>query len=127
MHAATLASATVNMNRAARKFLADPGISRTTNGQFFLTGYSEGGYATLATQRLMQQSLPAEFPVTASEPGAGPYDMTGTTLTILSSPTPVAAGLCRIFFQGLRFDLQHAEPAHALFFRDLREHREYSF
>jgi len=95
VHAATLASATVNMNRAARKFLADPKINRTTNGQFFLTGYSEGGYATLATQRFMQQNLAAEFTVAASEPGAGPYDMTGTTLTILSSPTlsqPAFAG-----------------------------------
>jgi pimeloyl-ACP methyl ester carboxylesterase len=99
VHAATLASATVNMNRAARKFLDDPGIKRTTNGQFFLTGYSEGGYATLATQRLMQQSLSAEFPVTASEPGAGPYDMTGTTLAILSSPTLSQPAFAGFFFK----------------------------
>jgi pimeloyl-ACP methyl ester carboxylesterase len=87
VHASTLASATVNMNRAARTFLALPNINMATNGRFFLTGYSEGGYATLATQRLMQQSLPSEFPVTASEPGAGPYDMTGTTRTLLGLPT----------------------------------------
>jgi pimeloyl-ACP methyl ester carboxylesterase len=95
VHASTLASATVDMNRAARKFLALPNINMTTNGQLFLTGYSEGGYATLATQRLMQQSLATEFRVTASEPGAGPYDMTNTTLAILSSPTlsqPAFAG-----------------------------------
>ena len=95
VHASTLASATVDMNRAARKFLALPNINMATNGQLFLTGYSEGGYATLATQRLMQQSLAAEFQVTASEPGAGPYDMTTTTRTILSSPTqsqPAFAG-----------------------------------
>jgi len=95
VHAATLASATVNMNRAARTFLALPNINMARNGQFFLTGYSEGGYATLATQRLMQQSLAAEFPVTASEPGAGPYDLSTTTSTILSNPTqsqPVFAG-----------------------------------
>ena len=99
VHAATLASATVNMNRATRKFLADPTINRATNGQFFLTGYSEGGYATLATQRLMQQSLAAEFPVTASEPGAGPYDMTGTTLSILSSPTLSQPAFAGFFFK----------------------------
>lgn len=95
VHAATLASATINMNRAARKFLADPSINRTTNGQFFLTGYSEGGYATLAAQKLMEQSLASEFPITASEPGAGPYDLSGTTLSVLSSPTllqPAFAG-----------------------------------
>jgi pimeloyl-ACP methyl ester carboxylesterase len=95
VHASTLASATVNMNRAARKFLADPSINRTTNGQFFLTGYSEGGYATLAAQRLMEQNLASEFPITASEPGAGPYDISGTAVSILSSPTlsqPAFAG-----------------------------------
>jgi secretory lipase len=95
VHASTLASTTVNMNRAARKFLALPEINMASNGQLFLTGYSEGGYATLAAQRLMQQSLAAEFPVTASEPGAGPYDMTGTTRTILgfpNQPQPAFAG-----------------------------------
>ena len=95
VHAATLASATVNMNRAARTFLALPNINMARNGQLFLTGYSEGGYATLATQRLMQQSLALEFPVTASEPGAGPYDLTNTTRTILelvNQPQPGFAG-----------------------------------
>jgi pimeloyl-ACP methyl ester carboxylesterase len=95
VHASTLASATVDMNRAARTFLKLPNINMTTNGQLFLTGYSEGGYATLATQRLMEQSLSAEFHVTASEPGAGPYDMTNTTLTILglpNQPQPAFAG-----------------------------------
>jgi pimeloyl-ACP methyl ester carboxylesterase len=87
VHAATLASATVDMNRAARIFLAQPGISRTTNGQFFLTGYSEGGYATLATQRLMELNLATEFPVTASEPGAGPYDLSGTVRDMLGRAT----------------------------------------
>ncbi len=95
VHAATLASATVNMNRAARAFFKVPGINAVTNGQLFLAGYSEGGYATLATQRLMEQSLSAEFPITASEPGAGPYDLSSTTKTILglvTQPQPAFAG-----------------------------------
>jgi len=95
VHASTLASTTVDMNRAARKFLALPNINMATNGQLFLTGYSEGGYATLAAQRLIQQSFSAEFPVTASEPGAGPYDMTGTTRAIFGFPNqqqPAFAG-----------------------------------
>jgi hypothetical protein len=99
VHAATLASATVNMNRAARTFLASPNINMARNGQFFLTGYSEGGYATLATQRLMEQSLTQEFPVTASEAGAGPYDMSTTTLAILSSPTQSQPGFAGFFFK----------------------------
>jgi pimeloyl-ACP methyl ester carboxylesterase len=95
IHAATLASATVDMNRAARVFFRESGINAVTNGQLFLAGYSEGGYATLATQRLMEQRLGAEFPITASEPGAGPYDLSGTTQTILglaTQPQPAFAG-----------------------------------
>ena len=95
IHAATLASATVDMNRAARVFLREPGINMATNGQLFLAGYSEGGYATLATQRLMEQSLSAEFPITASEAGSGPYDLSGTTQTILgltTQPSPAFVG-----------------------------------
>jgi len=87
LHAATLASTTVDMNRAARAFFKNPAVNAQTNGQLFLAGYSEGGYATIATQRLMEQSLSAEFPITASEAGAGPYDLTGTTATILGAAT----------------------------------------
>jgi len=92
-HASTLASATVDMVRAARKFLSLPTVSVALNGQLFLTGYSEGGYATLATQQLME-SLPTEFSITASEPGAGSYDMINTAITILNEsvlPEPALA------------------------------------
>jgi hypothetical protein len=49
------------------------------NGQVFLTGYSEGAYASLASLRLYTQNKAA----TASLPvltyvGAGPYDVVGT-------------------------------------------------
>jgi pimeloyl-ACP methyl ester carboxylesterase len=87
VQAATLASATVDMNRAARRFLAQPGMPVTPNGQLFLTGYSEGGYATLATQRRMEQDLASEFPITASEPAAGPYDLSGTVRVVLAGTT----------------------------------------
>ncbi len=93
LHADTLSSATVNMNRAARTFF--PAVNATSNGQLFLAGYSEGGYATLATQRLMEQSLSAEFSVTASEPGDGPYDLTGTaayTVGLMNQVEPAFTG-----------------------------------
>jgi pimeloyl-ACP methyl ester carboxylesterase len=72
LHASTLASATVDMNRAARTFLALPDINMARNGQFFLTGYSEGGYATLATQRPMQQSLALSFLSSLRKPAPDP-------------------------------------------------------
>jgi dienelactone hydrolase len=39
-------------------------------GRLFVTGYSEGGYVAMATQRAMQA---AGMPVTASAPMSGPY------------------------------------------------------
>ncbi len=94
-HAASLTSATVDMLRASRTFLRDfnsPNIdplltgSPVHNGQLFLTGYSEGGYATLATQREIETNLGGEFNLIATEPAAGSYDMTSTVQAMASAP-----------------------------------------
>lgn len=61
------------MLRASKAFLAEQNIQ--INDQLFLAGYSEGGYATIALQREIQQNLSSEFTVTASAAGAGPYDL----------------------------------------------------
>jgi len=93
VHAQGLAAATVDMLRATRQVLAAKNVA--TNGQLFLTGYSEGGYATLAAQKEMEQNLPAEFPVTASMPAAGPYDMSATAqymVGLVANPNPEYVG-----------------------------------
>jgi len=58
---------------AARSALGHVTASGTTDsGKLFLTGYSQGGYVAMATQRAMQALNPA-IPVTASGPMSGPY------------------------------------------------------
>ena len=109
LHAETLASTTVNMNRAARAFFSDASINASSNGQLFLAGYSEGGYATLATQRLMEQSLSAEFPVTASAPGAGPYDLTGTAAYVVALPNQVEPAFTAFILKV--YDTLYNEPS----------------
>ncbi len=89
VHAQGLAASVVDMLRATRRLLVDHNVA--TNGQLFLTGYSEGGYATLAAQKEMEQNLAAEFPITASMPAAGPYDMSATAQYIVglaNNPNP---------------------------------------
>ena len=81
MHAASLASATVDMLRSGRLFAESESIY--LNDRLFLTGYSEGGFATAATQRLIEEVFTAEFSLTASAPMAGSYDMSGTMLDLL--------------------------------------------
>lgn len=93
VHAKGLAASIVDMLRATRQLLASNNVA--LNGQLFLTGYSEGGYATLAAQKEMEMNLPAEFPITASMPAAGPYDMLGTArhmVGLATNPNPEYVG-----------------------------------
>jgi dienelactone hydrolase len=58
---------------AARQALPFAGALLTTDsGQLYITGYSQGGYVAMATQRAMQA---AGQRVTASAPMSGPYAM----------------------------------------------------
>lgn len=57
--------------RAARA--AFPAIGARDSGKLMVTGYSQGGYVALATQRAMQVQGSAEFAVTAAAGMSGPY------------------------------------------------------
>jgi hypothetical protein len=48
-----------------------------TNGQLFLTGYSQGGHASFAAQKYIEAANDPRFKVTATSPMSGAYDMTG--------------------------------------------------
>lgn len=48
-----------------------------TNGQLFLTGYSQGGHASFAAHKYLEELNDPRFQVTASSPMSGAYDMTG--------------------------------------------------
>ncbi|NGZ86780.1 alpha/beta hydrolase family protein [Duganella aceris] len=57
--------------RAARSVFA--GINAGASSRLMVTGYSQGGFVAMATQRAMQTQYPSEFNVTASAPLSGPY------------------------------------------------------
>jgi pimeloyl-ACP methyl ester carboxylesterase len=81
-HAQSNATASIDFIRAVRQYCQENGID--TNGQLFLTGYSEGGYVTLALQKEMEQNYQGEFNITAVAPMAGPYDLYGTIYDVFS-------------------------------------------
>jgi len=66
------ANSTVDMVKAAIAFANKAGLP--INGQLFLSGYSEGGYATLAAAKEIQENHP-EIHLMAVAPMAGPYDL----------------------------------------------------
>ncbi|HNQ88986.1 MAG TPA: lipase family protein [Verrucomicrobiota bacterium] len=86
-HADSQATAAVDMLRAARTACAARSLS--LNGQLFLIGYSQGGHATLALHRDLEQYHASEFTITASAPMAGAYDLSGVTTTDVLSGRPM--------------------------------------
>lgn len=85
------ASAVVYGLKASLDFLADEGVEH--NGQLFLKGYSEGGYATMAalkaleTEDKYQGIFEGELELTAAAPGAGPYDLVETSRELIGAST----------------------------------------
>jgi len=73
MHAESLANSVIDFMRAARTYCAEQDI--LLNEELYLTGYSEGGFASLASQKKMETELSDEFSLTATAPMAGPYDL----------------------------------------------------
>ena len=86
VHAASSASAVIDMLRASQDFLRVDGPD--LNGQLFIAGYSQGGYTAMATHREIQANYSDEFTVTASAPLAGPYDLSGAMAETFTQDQP---------------------------------------
>ncbi len=87
LHAATEASATIDLLRATRQFCSSNALA--LNGQLFISGYSQGGHSALATLRALEAQGTNEFSVTACGCGSGPYDLAGvSTQDFLSGRVP---------------------------------------
>lgn len=87
-HAASLAATSADMLLAAREFCQQQGV--LVNQKNFLLGYSEGGYATMALHKYLQEKYATTLPVTASAPGAGAYHKSAFAKYILQSTQPLS-------------------------------------
>lgn len=76
----SLGQASVDMIYAALE-LKDS-LKFELNSQLFLTGYSEGGYAAVATNKYIQESYP-DIKVTATSGNSGAYDMAGVQSEVM--------------------------------------------
>ncbi|WP_277376107.1 alpha/beta hydrolase family protein [Paenibacillus polymyxa] len=68
-----LANYSVDMLRATKELTKE--LKVKTDSKLFLTGWSEGGGAALATHKAIEQKYSKEFNLIATSPLAGPYDM----------------------------------------------------
>lgn len=89
IHAETQATASVDMMRAARQALADSISGYPLNSEVFLTGYSQGGHAAMATAKYIQdENLQNEFNVVAAAPASGPYNLAGSQSEVFLNNQP---------------------------------------
>ena len=89
-HANSEADAAIDMYFAIQQLNVE--LNQKKSEQLFLTGYSQGGHACLATHKKLQDTYP-EIKITASSPMSGSYDMSGAQSSVMFSPYPDPAYL----------------------------------
>ncbi len=88
-NARTEAFSVIDIIRAAKEFCDT--VKLGYSDQLFLVGYSQGGHATMAAHKMIQEQLSSEMKVTASAPMSGAYDMSGVQTVQLLKDTPYAS------------------------------------
>ena len=89
-HSDSEADAAIDMYFAVQEL--NNRLNYKTNSQLYLTGYSQGGHACMATHKKLQEHFP-EIEITASSPMSGSYDMSGAQSEVMFSPYPDPAYL----------------------------------
>ncbi|GAB3263738.1 hypothetical protein GCM10027347_30410 [Larkinella harenae] len=94
-HREGLAKASIDMLRATKEFIKKNNIK--WDERLFLTGYSEGGYATMALQKKIEEEFPSEFNLVASSVGAGAYHKSAFMKYIINEKTHGIATYNRLY------------------------------
>jgi len=76
LHADSEASSVIDSIRAARN--AASSVGATLSGKVMLTGYSQGGHASMAAHRAIERDNATEINVIAGAHLAGPYNLSGS-------------------------------------------------
>lgn len=102
LHKESTVQAVTDMLRAVDELVANH-LQIDKSDDLYITGYSQGGWATMALQKAIETQHSAEFKLKASSCGAGPYDMNHVNDYVLaqtSYPMPYYIGY--IFNTGIK-------------------------
>lgn len=83
-HSETEAYSSIDLMRALREMRQKLGFE--LSGKVFLSGYSQGGHATMAAHRYLEERHADEFNLVASSPMSGAYDLTGVQSEVMFRP-----------------------------------------
>jgi len=84
-HREGLATASLDFIRAAKEFIKDNKIN--WNNSLYLSGYSEGGFATMSLFKKIEDEVPTEFNLKAVTAGSGAYNKTESFRRLVSQPS----------------------------------------
>ena len=87
-HGFSQAHSTINLLRATRQLQVD--LNFELSDQLFLFGYSQGGHATAAAVKYIEQDYASEFKVTAAMPMSGAYNLAGVQTEFINNGLPYA-------------------------------------
>lgn len=76
LHAASIVPSVVDFIMVGKQYCIDNAIK--LKNEVYMTGYSEGGFISLAAQKVIEESYSNEINLAGVAPMAGPYDMYGT-------------------------------------------------
>ncbi|MBW6479967.1 MAG: T9SS type A sorting domain-containing protein [Bacteroidales bacterium] len=83
VHRETQARASVDMLKAFHEWLENEDYA--VNDKLFLTGYSQGGHASMSTHQELELFYSGEFSVTAATHLSGPYSISGVMRDLMFS------------------------------------------
>jgi pimeloyl-ACP methyl ester carboxylesterase len=112
LHADSEADAVVDLLRGARDVVAAAGLDWPD--ALLLTGFSQGGHATLAAQRLLEAAPIEGLTVKASAPIAGPFDLAGISVPFALEGRSKASSLYLAYMVGAYANIYGESLASAL-------------
>jgi hypothetical protein len=84
-HRESLAQASLDMIRASTEFINKEKINWSK--KLMITGYSQGGFATMSLQKKIEEQFPTEFNLVASSCGAGAYNKSQFMKDLMNTTT----------------------------------------
>jgi pimeloyl-ACP methyl ester carboxylesterase len=112
LHADSEADAVVDLLRAARDVVAAAGMDWPD--ALLLAGFSQGGHATLAAQRLLEAAPIQGLAVTAAASIAGPFDLAGISVPFALEGRSKASSLYLAYMVGAYANIYGEALASAL-------------
>jgi pimeloyl-ACP methyl ester carboxylesterase len=85
-HRKSLAQASLDMIRASKEFI-NKNTDIKWDNRLYITGFSQGGFATMALQKMIEEETGTEFNLRASSCGAGAYNKTATMKNLVTQST----------------------------------------